>query len=72
MLNSIHKKEQKPKKNEDKNGKALYKLLNNDAFGKTMENWRNKIDVRIVNNKKDYLTRTLKPSYMPQKIFDND
>ena len=30
------------------------------------------IDVRLVSNKKDYLKWTSKPSYMSQKIFDND
>ena len=40
--------------------------------GKTMENLRNRINVKLVNNKKDYLKWTSKPSYMPHKIFDND
>ena len=42
-------------KNGDKDGKALYKLLKNDVYGKTMENLRNRIDVKLVSNKKDYL-----------------
>ena len=29
--------------------------MNNDVYGKTMENLRNKVDVRRVNNEKDYL-----------------
>ena len=37
-----------------------------------MENLRNRIDVRLVSNKKDELKWTLKPSYMSQKIFDNN
>ena len=37
-----------------------------------MENLRNRIDVKLVSNKKDYLKWTSKPSYMSQKIFDND
>ena len=37
-----------------------------------MENLRNRIDVKFVSNKKDYLEWTSKPSYMPHKIFDND
>ena len=37
-----------------------------------MENLRNRIDIRHVSNEKDYLKWTLKPSYMSQKIFDND
>ena len=41
-------------------------------YGKTMENFRNRIDVRHVSNEKDYLKWTSKPSYMSQKIFDND
>ena len=37
-----------------------------------MENVRNKIDVRLVNNKKDYLKWTSKPSYISQKMFGSD
>ena len=36
-----------------------------------MQNVRNRIVVRLVSNKKVYLKRTSKPSYMSQKIFDN-
>ena len=34
--------------------------------GKTMENLRNRINVKLLNNKKDYLKWTSNPSYMPQ------
>ena len=37
-----------------------------------MENLRNGIHVKLVKNKKDFLKCTSKPSYMPQKIFDNN
>ena len=37
-----------------------------------MGNLRNKIDVKLVNNEKDYLKRTSKPSYMSHKVFDNN
>ena len=40
--------------------------------GKTMENLRNKIHVKLISNKKDYLTWISKPSYMSHKIVDND
>ena len=36
------------------------------------KNIRNRIDVKLVSNKKDYLKCTLKPSYISHKIFDNN
>ena len=33
-----------------------------------MENLRNRIDRKLINNEKDYL----KPRYMSHKIFDNN
>ena len=37
-----------------------------------MENLRNRIDVKLVSNKKDYLKWTFKPAYMSHKTFDKD
>ena len=37
-----------------------------------MENLRNRIDVKLVNNEKYYLKCTSKPSYMSHKILDNN
>ena len=37
-----------------------------------MENMRNRIDVKLGSNKKDYLKWTSKPRYMSHKIFSND
>ena len=48
-------------------GNTIYAI-----YGKTMENLRNRIDVRLVNNEKYYLKWTSKLSYMSHKIFAND
>ena len=42
----------------DKVGKALHKLMNNAVYGKAMESLKNRIDVRLVSNKKYYLKCT--------------
>ena len=46
--------------------------MNNAVYRNTKENLRNRIDVKLVSNKKDYLKWAYKPSYMSRKIFDND
>ena len=37
-----------------------------------MENLRNRIDVRLLSNKKVYLKLTSRTTYIPEKVFDND
>ena len=37
--------------------------MENVLYGKTVEKVRNRVDVRLISNKKDFIT---------QKIFDND
>ena len=59
-------------KNGDKDRKVSYKLMSNALYGKITKKIRNRIDVRLVSNKKDYLKWIPKPSYMSQKIIEND
>ena len=46
------KKRIKAGNNNDKDGKALYKLMNNAMKEKTVANVRNRIDLKLVSNKK--------------------
>ena len=66
-----HTQKKQKQKNGDKDGKVLYKLMNNVAYEKTIESLRNRIVVKLVSNKKDFLERRSKPNYMSYKIFDN-
>ena len=50
----------------------LCKLMNNVAFGKAMENVRNRIDAKLVSIKKLYLNSISKLRFMSQNIFEND
>ena len=52
--------------------KYFFKLMNNSAFGKTKENLRKKINVRLVNNAGDYKKYVTKPRFVSQKIFDKN
>ena len=44
--------------------KTFFKMMNNSAFGKTVENLRKRINIRLVNNAKDYTKYTSKPSFV--------
>ena len=52
--------------------KDFFKLMNNSVFGKTMENLRKRVDVRLVTNEKKLLKLTSKPTYVSSKIFDEN
>ena len=49
--------------------KYFLKLMINSVYRKTMENLRKRINIRLANNKKDFLKYTSKPTHITHKIF---
>ena len=52
--------------------KDHYKLMNNSVFGKTMENIRNRENVKLVNNEEKARKLIAKPNYRSCKIFSEN
>ena len=49
--------------------KDFFKLMNNSVFGKTMENIRNRVDIRLVNEEKKAKKLVSKPTFEGRTIF---
>ena len=49
--------------------KDFFKLMNNSVFGKTMENIRNRVDVRLVNDAEKAMKLAAKPNFHAVSIF---
>ena len=52
--------------------KDFFKLMNNAVYGKTMENLRKRVDVRLVTDETKLLKMASKPSYVSSKIFNDN
>ena len=47
-------------------------MLINCVYGKSMENIRKSINVKLINDFKEYLKCVRKPNFVSQKIFDKN
>ena len=62
------------KRKNDKNAfeKDFFKLMNNSVFGKTMENLRKGVNIRLVTDNKKLIKLVSKPTYVSSKIFNEN
>ena len=58
------KAETEAENNGDQDGKAFNKSIKNAVYGRITKNLRNRVDLRLVNNKREYLKWTSKPCYV--------
>ena len=52
--------------------KDFFQLMNNSVFGKTMENIRNRVDNKLVNNREKAEKLTAKPNFKHCNIFSEN
>ena len=56
----------------DEFNKNLYKFLNNCIYGKSIENQRKRMNVKLISDKKVSQKCANKPNFISQKIFDKN
>ena len=52
--------------------KDFFKLMNNSVFGKTMENIRNRVNIKLVNDRKKAEKLSVKPNFKHCNIFSEN
>ena len=52
--------------------KDFFKLMNNSVFGKTMENIKNRVNIKLVTDRKKAEKLAAKPNFKHCNIFDED
>ena len=52
--------------------KDFFKLMNNSVFGKTIENIKNRVNVKLVNSDEKFKKLVAKPNYESRKIFNEN
>ena len=52
--------------------KSYFKLMIDSIYGKTMEHLSKRINIKLMNNAKDYVNYIIKPSFVSQKIFSKN
>ena len=59
------------KRKDSKNSfeRSFFKLLVNSIYGKTPENIRKKINLRLINNAEDYVKCVNKPNFITKKLI---
>ena len=60
---------QKRKEATNEADKNLFKLLNNAVYGKTMENMRKRMKIRITKTPKEFLKYASRPTFINHIIF---
>ena len=72
MILILTLKKEKRKNADNKFQKDFFKLLINSVYGKTIESLGTRVSVKLVDNEKDLLKHTNKPTYISRKIFDKN
>jgi len=52
--------------------KIFFKLMNNSLFDKTMENIRNRVNIKLVSNQKSLKKYAAKPNFDHCTVFDEN
>ena len=60
---------QKRKEATNETDKSHFKLLNNAAYAKTMENMRKRIKIRVLKKEEDLLKYASRPTYINHDVF---
>ena len=74
MRDYIQKNTDLRKKAKDDFSKDFYNLMNNAVFGKTMENVRRRVNIKLLRSREEKKIKQLvaKPTYNRHVIFNDD